>query len=83
MNEENPEIKDSYAVSLTDSTCLTVVILFHYFSDALSANVNINYRLPIKVYYRICTLKTYQNRNKIITLLYGAPPFLLIRTPLA
>ena len=29
----------------------------------LSANVNINYRLPIKVYYRICTLKTYQNRN--------------------
>jgi hypothetical protein len=29
----------------------------------LSANVNLNYRLPIKVYYRICTLKTYQNRN--------------------
>jgi hypothetical protein len=24
---------------------------------ALSANVNINYRLPIKVYYRICTLR--------------------------
>ena len=23
----------------------------------LSANVNINYRLPIKVYYRICTLR--------------------------
>jgi hypothetical protein len=22
-----------------------------------SANVNINYRLPIKVYYRICTLR--------------------------
>jgi hypothetical protein len=28
----------------------------------LSANVNINYRLPIKVYYRICTLR-HQNRN--------------------
>jgi hypothetical protein len=28
-----------------------------------SANVNINYRLPIKVYYCICTL-TYQNQNK-------------------
>ena len=29
----------------------------------LSANLNINYYLPIKVYYRICTLKTYQNQN--------------------
>ena len=28
----------------------------HKFCATLSANVNINYRLPIKVYYRICTL---------------------------
>ena len=28
----------------------------------LSASVNINYRLPIKVYYHICTFK-HQNRN--------------------
>jgi hypothetical protein len=36
----------------------------HKLCATFSANVNINYRLPIKVYYRICTLKTYQDRNK-------------------
>jgi hypothetical protein len=36
----------------------------HKLCATLSANVNINYRLQIKVYYRIYTLKTYQNRNK-------------------
>ena len=34
----------------------------HKLCATLSANVNINYRLPIKVYYRICTLRQ-QNRN--------------------
>jgi hypothetical protein len=29
----------------------------HILCGTLSTNVNINYRLPIKVYYRICTLK--------------------------
>ena len=29
----------------------------HTLCATLSTNVNINYRLPIKVYYRICTLK--------------------------
>ena len=29
----------------------------HKLCPTLSANVNINYRLPIKVYYRICTLR--------------------------
>ena len=29
----------------------------HKLCAILSANVNINYRLPIKVYYRICTLR--------------------------
>jgi hypothetical protein len=28
----------------------------HKLCATLSANVNINYHLPIKVYYRICTL---------------------------
>jgi hypothetical protein len=40
--------------------------LFHWqhkLCATFSANVNINYRLPIKVYYRICTLR-HQNRNK-------------------
>ena len=29
----------------------------HKLCSTLSVNVNINYRLPIKVYYRICTLR--------------------------
>jgi hypothetical protein len=29
----------------------------HKLCATFSANVNINYRLPIKVYYRICILK--------------------------
>jgi hypothetical protein len=29
----------------------------HKLCATLTANVNINYRLPIKVYYRICTLR--------------------------
>ena len=29
----------------------------HKLYAILSANININYRLPIKVYYRICTLR--------------------------
>jgi hypothetical protein len=29
----------------------------HELCATLSANVNINYRLPIKVYYRICTVR--------------------------
>ena len=29
----------------------------HKFCATLSTNVNINYRLPIKVYYRICTVR--------------------------
>ena len=29
----------------------------HKFCATLSANVYINYRLPIKVYYRICTVR--------------------------
>jgi hypothetical protein len=35
----------------------------HKLCATLSGNVNINYRLPIKVYCRICTLRQYQNRN--------------------
>jgi hypothetical protein len=37
--------------------------LQHKLCATFSANVNINYRLPIKVYYHICTLR-HQNRNK-------------------
>jgi hypothetical protein len=29
----------------------------HKLCATYSANININYRLPIKVYYRICTLR--------------------------
>jgi hypothetical protein len=33
--------------------------LFHW-QHKMSANVNINYRLPIKAYYRICTLRYFR-----------------------
>ena len=42
--------------------------LFHWqhkWCVTLSANVNINYRLPIKVYYRICNLCHTLNRCKV------------------
>jgi hypothetical protein len=36
----------------------------HNLCATLSANVDINYRLPIKIYYRICTVRHI--RNEII-----------------
>ena len=41
----------------------SVRIWQHKLCATFSADVNINCRLPIKVYYRICTLR-HQNRNK-------------------
>jgi hypothetical protein len=41
----------------------------HKLCATLSANVNINYRLPIKVYYRICTLKYIRIENTFFTML--------------
>jgi hypothetical protein len=35
----------------------SLVCLQHKLCATFSANVNINYRLPIKIYYRICTLR--------------------------
>ena len=40
-----------------------VLFELHKLCATFSASVNINYRLPIKVYYHICTLR-HQNRNK-------------------
>jgi hypothetical protein len=34
-----------------------VVVAIGGIVDTFSASVNINYRLPIKVYYRICILR--------------------------
>ena len=34
-----------------------VLFELHKLCATFSASVNINYRLPIKVYYRICTLR--------------------------
>ena len=39
----------------------------HKLCATFSTNVNINYRLPIKVYYRICTL-----RNIKIEIIHGS-----------
>jgi hypothetical protein len=49
--------------------------LFHWqhkLCAAFSANVNINYRLPIKAYYRICTLRhiRYEMNKPYISLIY-------------
>ena len=48
-------------ISLAQVTCAGECDwLFHWqhkVCATFSANVNINYRLPIKVYYRICTLR--------------------------
>jgi hypothetical protein len=38
-------------------TCWWIRIRQHKLCATLSTNVNINYRLPIKVYYSICTLR--------------------------
>ena len=38
-------------------------IWHHKLCATLSANVNKNYRLPIKVYYRICTRNRKRNQN--------------------
>jgi hypothetical protein len=41
--------------------------LFHWqykLCATFSANININDRLPIKLYYSICTLRHIRNRNK-------------------
>jgi hypothetical protein len=46
----------------------------HKFCATLSANVNINYRLPIKVYYRICTIRhirTFLKSSRIGFNFYG------------
>ena len=42
-------------VNATDFSIASILYL-KYFAT-FSASVNINYRLPIKVYYRICTLR--------------------------
>jgi hypothetical protein len=47
----------SYNVNVHADELSSARIWQHTFCATLSANVNINYRLPIKVYYRICTLR--------------------------
>ena len=44
----------------------------HNLCATFSANVNINYRLPIKVYYRICTLRPIR-----IEVIHGSPNVIL------
>jgi hypothetical protein len=44
-------------ISTCASECDWLFHWQHKLCATFSANVNINYRLPIKVYYRICTLR--------------------------
>ena len=50
-------VTDFPVVNVHVDELLSARIWQHKLCATLSANVNINYRLPIKVYYRICTLR--------------------------
>jgi hypothetical protein len=50
-------VTDFPVINVHVDELLSARIWQHKLYATLSANVNINYRLPIKVYYRICTLR--------------------------
>jgi hypothetical protein len=50
-------VTDFPIVNVHVDELLSARIWQHKLSVTLSANININHRLPIKVYYRICTLR--------------------------
>ena len=50
-------VTDFLVVNVHVDTLSSARIWQHKLRATLSANVNINYRLPIKVYYSICTLR--------------------------
>ena len=50
-------VTDFPVVNVHVDELLSARIWQHKLCATLFANVNINYRLPIKVYYRICTLR--------------------------
>ena len=56
-------VTDFPVVNVHVDELLSARIWQHKLCATLSANVNINYRLPIKVYYRICTLKYIRIEN--------------------
>ena len=50
-------VTDFLVVNVHTDELSSAQIWQHKLCATLSAYVNINYRLPIKVYYRICTLR--------------------------
>ena len=50
-------VTDISVVNVHVDELSSVRIWYHKLCATFSANININYRLPIKVYYRICTLR--------------------------
>ena len=50
-------VTDSPVVNVRVDELSTAQIWQHKLCATLSASVNINYRLPIKVYYHICNLR--------------------------
>jgi hypothetical protein len=50
-------VTDFHVVNVHVDELSSARIWQHKLCTTLSANVNINYRLPIKVYYRICSLR--------------------------
>jgi len=53
----NVYVTDFSVVNVHVDEISSARIWHHKLCVTLPANVNINYRLPIKVYYRICTLR--------------------------
>ena len=60
-------VTDFAVINVHVDELLSARIWQHKLCATLSANVNINYCLPIKVYYRICTL-----RHIRIEIIYGS-----------
>ena len=58
-------VTDSPVVNVRVDELSSAQIWQHKLCATLSASVNINYHLPIKVYYRICTLRhTFVSESK-------------------
>jgi hypothetical protein len=53
----NVYVTDFHVVKVHVDELSSARIWQHKLCATLSANININYRLPIKVYYHICTVR--------------------------
>jgi len=64
------QVTDFFVVNVHIDELSSAQIWQHKLCATFSANVNINYRLPIKVYYRICTLRHIRIEINILKTFY-------------